>query len=527
MGLFEQFPYTNFHELNLDWLIKKVQEAYSPDNPPEGYVLSVNGEDGNVILYKEAQVALPNIEGTQWNFYRGTGANGKILGIQFEDGQPAKIIDGENRYSIFTSDNPPPYPVTAVNGQTGNVIISVPVQSVNGQTGVITLYPEAWIRFPDTAETTWNMRREADGEISGIQFVKEQAAQRIQGTNRYNIYDEGNPPPYPVTAVNGLQGSVAIMDTSIVTDQGVQKIKIAFPVTTVDGQTGAVTTWGASSAADLEPPVAADAGSWSIRREISTGDKIGIQFEYDSVNDVYNAYLAILPDGGSLQKVKLLTPSDIPSSSGVVSINGLTGVVNLYASNMQMAANDSTLVKDAIDDNTEAIATEETRAEGVEDKLKSDLGIVEDTNTATHAIAAGQYVIWKDELYMASSAIAVGDTLSSSNLTAISSGLGSEVASLNSTIANNQLSTSNGVTVSKAGNVVTVASGQGNAINYNIPAGYRPAVIVYFPCMAVISGAWALRWGNINPNGNITITDLGGSSITPSQVAFCISYCVN
>lgn len=22
MGLFEQFPYTNFHELNLDWLLK-------------------------------------------------------------------------------------------------------------------------------------------------------------------------------------------------------------------------------------------------------------------------------------------------------------------------------------------------------------------------------------------------------------------------------------------------------------------------------------------------------------------------
>lgn len=26
MGLFEQFPYTNFHELNLDWIIGKVKE---------------------------------------------------------------------------------------------------------------------------------------------------------------------------------------------------------------------------------------------------------------------------------------------------------------------------------------------------------------------------------------------------------------------------------------------------------------------------------------------------------------------
>lgn len=26
MGVFEQFPYTNFHDLNLDWIIKKVKD---------------------------------------------------------------------------------------------------------------------------------------------------------------------------------------------------------------------------------------------------------------------------------------------------------------------------------------------------------------------------------------------------------------------------------------------------------------------------------------------------------------------
>ena len=26
MGLFEHFPYTNFHELNLDWIIQTVKE---------------------------------------------------------------------------------------------------------------------------------------------------------------------------------------------------------------------------------------------------------------------------------------------------------------------------------------------------------------------------------------------------------------------------------------------------------------------------------------------------------------------
>ena len=26
VGSFEQFPYTNFHELNLDWIIEKIKE---------------------------------------------------------------------------------------------------------------------------------------------------------------------------------------------------------------------------------------------------------------------------------------------------------------------------------------------------------------------------------------------------------------------------------------------------------------------------------------------------------------------
>ena len=70
------------------------------------------------------------------------------------------------------------------------------------------------------------------------------------------------------------------------------------------------------------------------------------------------------------------------------------------------------------------------------DKIKSDIGIVEDGNAATHAISAGQYVIWKDELYMADDAISIGETLASSggskNLTAKPNGLGGEVAALNS-----------------------------------------------------------------------------------------------
>lgn len=58
--------------------------------------------------------------------------------------------------------------------------------------------------------------------------------------------------------------------------------------------------------------------------------------------------------------------------------------------------------------------------------LKSNAGIVEDGNTATHTISRGQYVIWKGVLYTADAAIASGTTLAASggnkNLTAVSNG---------------------------------------------------------------------------------------------------------
>jgi len=60
-------------------------------------------------------------------------------------------------------------------------------------------------------------------------------------------------------------------------------------------------------------------------------------------------------------------------------------------------------------------------------KIKSDIGIVEDTNTATHTIASGQYVIWKGELYKAKTAIPSGTTLSTSNLDAVSNGIANEL----------------------------------------------------------------------------------------------------
>lgn len=54
--------------------------------------------------------------------------------------------------------------------------------------------------------------------------------------------------------------------------------------------------------------------------------------------------------------------------------------------------------------------------------LGSSTAIIENGNTATHNITIRQFVLWKGALYIASSSISSGDTLSSSNLRSITSG---------------------------------------------------------------------------------------------------------
>lgn len=107
--------------------------------------------------------------------------------------------------NFYSPENPPPYPVTSVNGETGAITgvyttefqPPYPVTSVNGKTGDVT--------------------------IEG-------------GTG--DAYSPGNPPPYPVTSVNGKTGAV----TGLYSADNVPP----YPVTSVNGKTGAVTVPGFS-----------------------------------------------------------------------------------------------------------------------------------------------------------------------------------------------------------------------------------------------------------------------------------------
>lgn len=285
MGLFEQFPYTNYHELNLDWIINTFKQ-------------------------------------------------------QMESA----------------------------------------VMSVNGLTGDVTLYQSPYVQFPDVPDTSWNVYRISDGEATGIQFRKGQPAQRIDHVNRYDIYDAGNPPPYPVTTVNGMTGDVYDF---YMTSNNILKF-----------------------------PEGTSMPAWELIRNIANDTELGLRTQYDSVNDVYEAFICYKETGDIERYVRLLTPNDIPSSSGVVSFNGQTGVVTASGADLDINASDSTSIDQTITN------------------IENDIAIIINGSTSAKNVTAGQYVLVQnsgmtgvnDGLYIANTTVSAGTPFTSAYLVAVSDG---------------------------------------------------------------------------------------------------------
>lgn len=358
MGLFEQFPYQNFHELNLDWLINEIKNLEAT-----GLVLSVNGMTGDVTLYEENIVRLPDVANSSWNLFRKN--DGQDNGIEFTKNMPMTRIQGSSRFAVYDAGNPPPYPVTSVNGATGDV----------------TLYPNNVTQLPSVANTSWNIYRITDGQENGIEWSKNQPMTRIQGTSRFTVYDTGNPPP----------------------------------------------NFADTSAPDLQLPVDTTGTSWSINRNIGSGN-IGLLLAVSGgQKEAYIQY----DDGVSPSLVKLLTPADIPSSSGVVSFNGQTGVVTADASNLEMSSSDSTTIEDTITN------------------IENDIAILINVSTAAVNVAAGQYVLVQnsgmtgvqDGLYISNTAVPAGTPFTSTYLDAVSNGGLNALSAHIETLEGNQLGT--------------------------------------------------------------------------------------
>ena len=471
MSLFENFPYTNLHELNLDWLIGALKQL------EETQVLSVNGQTGHVILYQDADIVLPTVEQDHWSIVRMSDETTR--GIMFGNDDKAYIVHGNLMDALYGVNNPPPYPVTSVNGETGDITLYAAAQvvlptlteaelhnwniyrQINGvirgiqfnDTGKLEIieganrYPvyssnnlpfgEAEVQLPgvtDPDQHDWNIWKNVNNTAYGIQFNDNGTAELIVGSNRYTIYTSNTQPSYPVTSVNNQTGNVVLtIPDAFVDTPAAAELKIAEDVT--------------------------DSATWALIRETENG-YAGICVDTDSSTE--GVYLQ-KGDGVSATKIKLLTQADIPSGSGVISINGLTGVVVISGADLNVSTTDTRKINVVLS----GLETDVSALQDMDDYIREALVFDElGQTTAIHNIPAGSFVYWNNGTYTASQAISIGDTLSSTNLTAVPAG--GAINALNSNLENTVIVVSGNVTFDANGNA---------DLSSIIPQGYYPVYV--------------------------------------------------
>ena len=157
-------------------LIEDVAESFDAvADVMVGKVDSVNGKTGDVTLTAVDVGAVPVGEGGIIGVSSVNGRSG-IVTLTSEDVGLGNL-DNERQYS---ASNPPPYPVASVNGKVG---------AVNLTANDIGARPSDWT--PSKSNI-------------GLGLVENERQ-----------YSAANPPPYPVTAVNGQTGDVAVQPSIV------------------------------------------------------------------------------------------------------------------------------------------------------------------------------------------------------------------------------------------------------------------------------------------------------------------------
>ena len=261
------FPNTNFHSLNLDWILEKLRQA----------VFTINGQgpddNGNINLAGVAGVTSVNSVGPD--------STGNVTLT------PADINALPDSYSA---------PVQSVQGKVGNVILSAsdvnampigytaPVASVNGQTGAVVLDASDVGALPDTYAApvdmvnghTGNVMLDAAdvGALPDTTVIPDRTSQLINDSGFLTAQQAG-----AVTSVNGKVGAVVLdatdvsalpastvvptLTSQLVNDSGFITQAQAAPVSSVNGEVGAVV---------LD---AADVGATPAGQGIPSGGTIG------------------------------------------------------------------------------------------------------------------------------------------------------------------------------------------------------------------------------------------------------------
>lgn len=158
-------------------------------------------------------------------------------------------------------------------------------------------------------------------------------------------------------------------------------------------------------------------------------------------------------------------------------------------------------------------------------KIKAALGIVEESNTASHTIASGKFVTWKGDLYKAKSAIPSGTTLSSSNLQAVSEGGLNELSEQIANITTVNLVT--GLTLYKLGRIRIISgiNGSGEVPSTGLDIGETVATqcysrIRYYNGSSNVDGFLFVNSSKLFVKSNDGSTNVSATYVTGNIVYF-------
>ena len=196
------YPWTNLHELNLNWILSQIKQITRQIANFAGLTATAHTLPQN----EDPTVTLTGGTGnTPYNFDFGIPASPSST-VSTVNGQSGDVVITASDIGLgnvdnvqqYSATNPPPYPVTSVNGQTGAVTVTAPVTSVNGMTGDVIVSGGG-----------------GSGDVLSVNgkngvVVLDKTDIGLGNVDNVQQYSATNPPPYPVTSVNGLTGAVSL-----------------------------------------------------------------------------------------------------------------------------------------------------------------------------------------------------------------------------------------------------------------------------------------------------------------------------
>lgn len=199
-----KFPFLNGQQLNLDWIMQQLRAILNflpVDQGAVGDILQ-RGTDRAVWMPPEA-VALEIDTLTD------------AADVEDQDELPIYDVSAQGNYKATVADilaRVPSSPVSSVNGQTGAVVLDA------DDVGAL---PDTTTIPSDTADLT-NTAGFVDAAgaaaAAPVQSVNSQTGAVVLSKSDVGLgnvdnvqqYSASNPPPYPVTSVNGMTGDVIV-----------------------------------------------------------------------------------------------------------------------------------------------------------------------------------------------------------------------------------------------------------------------------------------------------------------------------